>query len=235
MASWFEKFLLLDAATSVVARRASRPSAGSRRRHAPPQTGSLASRGLRRNGRTRCAASRIARAARVEAARRVVLFVLGCGAYTSARSRLAFEGGPRSRRVPLRLGPVLRPRRPASVVDALPDAGDPLVRGRVARRLRRPFRRAADGGPLRRLDRLLGGRRAVLRARAAIAVAAALLLYQGYALMFHELSSEPVFAAAFALWALLVTRAAFAPSTRRFALVASGSHCSRSFARETPC
>ncbi|HEU5207664.1 MAG TPA: hypothetical protein VFT94_08665, partial [Gaiellaceae bacterium] len=39
---------------------------------------------------------------------------------------------------------------------------------------------------------------------AAIAVAAALVLYQGYALMFHEISSEPVFAASFALWALLL-------------------------------
>jgi len=57
---------------------------------------------------------------------------------------------------------------------------------------------------------------------AAIAVAATLLLYQGYALMFHELSSEPMFAAAFSLWALLLTRAAFGPSVRRFALVGFG-------------
>jgi len=56
----------------------------------------------------------------------------------------------------------------------------------------------------------------------AIAVAVALLLYQGYALMFHEISSEPMFAAAFALWALLLTKAAFRPSTRRFALVGLG-------------
>ena len=56
----------------------------------------------------------------------------------------------------------------------------------------------------------------------AIAVAASLLLYQGYALMYHELSSEPVFAAAFAVWALLVVRATFAPSVRRFALVGLG-------------
>jgi hypothetical protein len=59
-------------------------------------------------------------------------------------------------------------------------------------------------------------------ARAALAVAAALLLYQGYALMFHELSSEPVFAAAFAGWSLLVVRAAFAPTVGRFALVGLG-------------
>ena len=57
---------------------------------------------------------------------------------------------------------------------------------------------------------------------AAIAVAAVLLVYQGYALMFHEISSEPMFAAAFALWALLLTRAAFGPSVRRFALVGLG-------------
>jgi len=54
-------------------------------------------------------------------------------------------------------------------------------------------------------------------ARPALAVAAALLLYQGYALMFHELSSEPVFAATFALWVLLATRAWFSPTSGRFA------------------
>lgn len=59
-------------------------------------------------------------------------------------------------------------------------------------------------------------------ARAALAVAAVLLLYQGYALMFHELSSEPVFAAAFALWALLATRAWFLPSPARFAAAGLG-------------
>ena len=59
-------------------------------------------------------------------------------------------------------------------------------------------------------------------ARVALAVAAVLLAYSGYALMFHELSSEPVFAAVFAGWALLVTRAAFAPSIGRFALVGLG-------------
>ncbi len=53
---------------------------------------------------------------------------------------------------------------------------------------------------------------------AALVTAFALLLYQGYALMFHELSSEPVFAAAFAAWALALTRAVQAPSTSRFAL-----------------
>jgi len=58
--------------------------------------------------------------------------------------------------------------------------------------------------------------------RVALAVAAALLVYPGYALMFHELASEPVFAAAFAGWALLVTRAAPRPSAGRFALVGLG-------------
>jgi hypothetical protein len=59
-------------------------------------------------------------------------------------------------------------------------------------------------------------------ARAAILVAAALLVYPAYGLMFHEVSSEPLFAAAFALWALLVARAARAPSAQRFALVGAG-------------
>jgi hypothetical protein len=58
--------------------------------------------------------------------------------------------------------------------------------------------------------------------RAALAVAAALLLYQGYALMFHELSSEPVFAASFSLWALLAIRAWFSPSPGRFAAAGLG-------------
>ncbi len=59
-------------------------------------------------------------------------------------------------------------------------------------------------------------------ARAALLVAAALLVYPAYGLMFHELSSEPLFAAAFAGWALLVTRAAGHPSARRFAYTGSG-------------
>jgi hypothetical protein len=58
--------------------------------------------------------------------------------------------------------------------------------------------------------------------RVALAVAAFLLVYPGYGLMFHELSSETVLAAAFAGWALLVTRAAFAPSVARFALLGLG-------------
>lgn len=54
--------------------------------------------------------------------------------------------------------------------------------------------------------------------RAALVTAAALLLYQGYALMFHELSSEPLFAAAFAGFALALSRAAAEPSIGRFAV-----------------
>jgi hypothetical protein len=58
--------------------------------------------------------------------------------------------------------------------------------------------------------------------RAALAVAVVLLLYPAYALMFHELASEPVFAAGFSLLALLVTRSAAKPSLARFALVGLG-------------
>jgi Dolichyl-phosphate-mannose-protein mannosyltransferase len=59
-------------------------------------------------------------------------------------------------------------------------------------------------------------------ARAALLVALALLIYPAYGLMFHEISSEPVFAAAFALWALLVVRARQSPSPARFALAGLG-------------
>jgi hypothetical protein len=59
-------------------------------------------------------------------------------------------------------------------------------------------------------------------ARAALLVALALLIYPAYGLMFHEVSSEPVFAAGFALWALLVVRAWQSPSPTRFALAGLG-------------
>jgi hypothetical protein len=59
-------------------------------------------------------------------------------------------------------------------------------------------------------------------ARAALLVAAALLVYPAYALMFHELSSETFFAAAFALWAWLVTRAARRPSAGAFVFAGLG-------------
>jgi hypothetical protein len=58
--------------------------------------------------------------------------------------------------------------------------------------------------------------------RVALVVAAALLVYPGYGLMFHELASETVFATAFAGWALVVVGAATRPSTARFALVGLG-------------
>ena len=54
---------------------------------------------------------------------------------------------------------------------------------------------------------------------AAIAVAVALLAYQGWGAMYHELSSETTFAAAFALTAWLVMRATVSPSVARFAVV----------------
>jgi hypothetical protein len=60
-------------------------------------------------------------------------------------------------------------------------------------------------------------------ARAALLVAVALLVYPAWGLMFHELSSEPIFCAGFALWALLVVRAAQAPSARRFLWVGLGT------------
>jgi Dolichyl-phosphate-mannose-protein mannosyltransferase len=58
--------------------------------------------------------------------------------------------------------------------------------------------------------------------RASLFMAAALLLYPGYGILFHEFSSDAVFAAVFAGWALLVTRAALRPSATRFAVVGLG-------------
>lgn len=51
----------------------------------------------------------------------------------------------------------------------------------------------------------------------AVLVAAALVLYPGYGIVFHELASEIVFASAFALWTWLAVRAALEPSAGRFA------------------
>lgn len=57
---------------------------------------------------------------------------------------------------------------------------------------------------------------------AAILTAAVLLAYPGYAIMFHELASDAVFAAAFAGWSLLLVRALWHPSTLGFGFVGLG-------------
>lgn len=58
--------------------------------------------------------------------------------------------------------------------------------------------------------------------RVALAVAAFLLVYPAYGLMFHELASEAVMAAAFALWALLLVRASRAPAPLSFGVAGLG-------------
>jgi hypothetical protein len=58
--------------------------------------------------------------------------------------------------------------------------------------------------------------------RVALATVVALLVYPAYGAMFHELSSEAVFATTFAVWALFVARAAAHPSAGRFALAGLG-------------
>jgi Glycosyltransferase family 87/Dolichyl-phosphate-mannose-protein mannosyltransferase len=59
-------------------------------------------------------------------------------------------------------------------------------------------------------------------ARAAVLTAVVLLIYPGYGILFHELSSDAVFATAFAGWSLLVVRVLRAPSARGFVLVGAG-------------
>ncbi|MGL6278661.1 MAG: hypothetical protein ACRC50_03800 [Gaiella sp.] len=58
--------------------------------------------------------------------------------------------------------------------------------------------------------------------RAAVFVALALLVFPGWAIFFHTIGSDPIFAVAFSGWALLLARAFLQPSTGRFALVGLG-------------
>ena len=55
--------------------------------------------------------------------------------------------------------------------------------------------------------------------RAAIATSALLLVYPGYGILFHQLASDSLFACAFAVWALLATRAVQSPARLPFVLV----------------
>ena len=59
--------------------------------------------------------------------------------------------------------------------------------------------------------------------RAALVTAVALLVYPGYGILFHTPASEPVAAAAFAAWALAVSRAWLAPGYGRFAVVGAAT------------
>ena len=58
--------------------------------------------------------------------------------------------------------------------------------------------------------------------RAAIATSALLLVYPGYGILFHGLSSDPLFAAAFAGWVLLLARAIVKPSIAAFLVLGLG-------------
>jgi hypothetical protein len=65
---------------------------------------------------------------------------------------------------------------------------------------------------------LLYARTALLFGRGpAVLVGAALVLYPGYGVVFHELASEIVFASGFSVWVAVVVRAALSPSGRLFA------------------
>lgn len=54
---------------------------------------------------------------------------------------------------------------------------------------------------------------------AAVATALLLLLYPGYGAMFHEVSSDPIFAFVYAIWTLATIRALRAPQTWKFAVL----------------
>ncbi|HEX5029650.1 MAG TPA: glycosyltransferase family 39 protein, partial [Gaiellaceae bacterium] len=57
---------------------------------------------------------------------------------------------------------------------------------------------------------------------AALATMVVLLLYPSYGILFHQLASDAVFAAAFAAWSYLTVCVVLRPSTLRFALVGLG-------------
>jgi hypothetical protein len=57
----------------------------------------------------------------------------------------------------------------------------------------------------------------------AVLVALALLLYPGYGALFHELASEIVFAAGFAVWTAIAVRAALTPTAWRFAALGAAT------------
>ena len=59
-------------------------------------------------------------------------------------------------------------------------------------------------------------------ARAAIVTSGLLLLYPGYGILFHGLASDSLFAAAFAGWALLLSRAILRPSVGAFFVAGLG-------------
>ena len=58
--------------------------------------------------------------------------------------------------------------------------------------------------------------------RAALLASAVLLAYPGYGILFHGLASDALFAAAFAGWAVLLTRALLRPSVPTFLIVGLG-------------
>jgi hypothetical protein len=58
--------------------------------------------------------------------------------------------------------------------------------------------------------------------RPAVLTAVLLILYPGYGILFHELASDSLFAAAFAGWALLLTRSILRPSVKAFLVAGLG-------------
>jgi Glycosyltransferase family 87/Dolichyl-phosphate-mannose-protein mannosyltransferase len=58
--------------------------------------------------------------------------------------------------------------------------------------------------------------------RAAIATSVLLLVHPGYAILFHQLASDSLFAATFAVWVVLLTAAVRRPSRTAFALAGAG-------------
>ena len=80
-----------------------------------------------------------------------------------------------------------------------------VARGRSPARARRHGRRDLAGIPLRRVDRRVERRRDATRPSRCVLTAALLLVNPSYAILFHQLASDSLFAAAFAGWAVLLS------------------------------
>ena len=133
----------------------------------------------------------------------------------------------RLRHVPRRVRRALpiRPDRPR--IRAGADAGCAARRRRAARSLRRRARRAAScRSSTRRRSRRGSSPRAASAGAAALLTVVVLLLYPSYGILIHELSSDSVFAVAFA--GLVAARRPRAPGRRRREASRSSARVSRS-------
>ncbi len=138
-------------------------------------------------------------------------------------ARVADGEGTRHLGLPRVLPPALRLGATALRAPALPDAADADRRRATARPRRGLAPRGRSSGCCTRPRSSPGARRRSTSAASPRSSRALLLLvYPAYATLYHQASSDAVFATGLAVWALLLTRALDRPSTARFVAVGAG-------------